>query len=342
MASSTENELDPSRVSPIRPSRPVDINTNTAAPSAHLTNSTSPSGPSSGLFSFPAFLSFRGEPEPRDSDDTSPITASTPIGPAGSFFPYVSSISDAITTAVSDSFFGKDTGEKDVKQPDEHGSGNGTGGHPSSNDALSDGTEREEMARKRNSAVNAEGIVEVIRGPRVRELDPDLAALRKVPQFEPLIESSLAPQGFNWGGLFSPTPGAKVNELPFALDPSPSIALWEQCRAHIQRCADAVARDQQLLAKSMTNMDEYCAKLANTVTNRCYEAKSQNEKLMSVTNIKKQAEKTGNMLSDVLISLDKLSPLIPPSDRLSHPDNEDRYPALTKWLAARSKYEEGS
>lgn len=29
----------------------------------------------------------------------------------------------------------------------------------------------------------------------------------------------------------------------------------------------------------MTNVDEYCTKLANTVINRCHEAKTQGEKL---------------------------------------------------------------
>ncbi|KAJ3034839.1 hypothetical protein HDV00_004602 [Rhizophlyctis rosea] len=84
-------------------------------------------------------------------------------------------------------------------------------------------------------------------------------------------------------------------------------------------------------------MDEYCAKLANTVSNRCYQAKLQGEQLSALSNIKKQAEKTNAALRGVLSSLEKLDTLLPPEDRLSNAENEKKYPALSKMMAARKE-----
>ncbi|KAJ3152879.1 hypothetical protein HDU89_001085 [Geranomyces variabilis] len=189
---------------------------------------------------------------------------------------------------------------------------------------------------------SSSGLIEVSKGHTSRpQVEPELEALRRIPQFKPLIEASLSPAGFSWGGMFTQqqqTP--RQEDLPYALDPAPAIALWDKCRAHVEQCTMDVTRDQQLLEARMTGMEEYCTRLANTVANRCHEAKTQGEKLAALTSIKKQAEKTGSTLDDLIISLEKLDPLLPHAQQLGHPDNQKRYPALTKLLARRHEAEE--
>ncbi|KAI8920057.1 hypothetical protein DFJ77DRAFT_225235 [Powellomyces hirtus] len=124
------------------------------------------------------------------------------------------------------------------------------------------------------------GVIQVSKGRPDRTVDSEMEALRRIPQFKPLLESSLSPAGFSWGGMFGSQPSTpKADEMPYMIDPAPGIALWEKSRAHIERCSSDIARDQKLLEMSMSNMEEYCTKLANTVVNRCYEAKVQGEKM---------------------------------------------------------------
>ncbi|KAJ3152426.1 hypothetical protein HDU86_005606 [Geranomyces michiganensis] len=194
--------------------------------------------------------------------------------------------------------------------------------------------------RPRDTA--SSGLIEVTKGRSNRpQVDPEIEALRRIPQVKPLIESSLSPAGFSWGGMFTQQQQTPRHEdLPYALDPAPAIALWDKCRAHVEQCAADVARDQHLLEARMTGMEEYCTRLANTVTNRCHDAKTQGEKLAALTSIKKQAEKTGSTLDDLIISLEKLEPLLPHAQQLGHPENQKRYPALTKLLMRRHDAEE--
>ncbi|RKO84188.1 hypothetical protein BDK51DRAFT_37700 [Blyttiomyces helicus] len=182
-----------------------------------------------------------------------------------------------------------------------------------------------------------EGIVTVVERGEVGEVDPVLEALARIPRIEPLIKESAA-QGFTWGGLFSAPPKQQVDPL-FTMNPAPLEAMATRVRTHMRRCTDDIVRDQKTISESIANMDDYCHKLANTVTNRCYAAKVQGEQLAGITNIKKQAEKTHSQLLDVLASLEKLDELLPPSQRLGQPEEEGTYPALTKMLAARRRQE---
>ncbi|KAJ3011994.1 hypothetical protein HKX48_006537 [Thoreauomyces humboldtii] len=142
--------------------------------------------------------------------------------------------------------------------------------------------------------------------------------------------------------MFNAASTPRVEEMPFSLDAYPGTALWDKVRAHITRCATDIARDQKLLETQMGNMEEYCTKLANTVVNRCHEAKVQGDKLSALTGIKKQAERTGTALDDLLMSLEKLDPLLPETEQLGHIGNVTKYPALTKLLAARRAAEEAA
>ncbi|KAI8996712.1 hypothetical protein BC832DRAFT_595453 [Gaertneriomyces semiglobifer] len=160
-----------------------------------------------------------------------------------------------------------------------------------------------------------------------RTVSDELEALNQIPQFQPLIPTTVSSQSFNWGGLFAPSQ-RRLPGTAAGLDPRSSTALLEKCRRHIQRCADNVARDQKILIDSISNMDEYCAKLANTVAHRSHQAKVQGEKLSSITIIRDVAHKTRLALSSVLISLDKLELLLPPEARLSQ--LKSKYPALAK------------
>ncbi|KAJ3265319.1 hypothetical protein HK104_006312 [Borealophlyctis nickersoniae] len=180
------------------------------------------------------------------------------------------------------------------------------------------------------------GIVTVVSGSGVTKDEPELEALARIPRFEPLVKSSVA-QGFTWGGLFASSGSRAKAENPYVLDPKPIDAMCRRCMLHMKQCAEDVARDQKLLADSMVHMDEYCAKLANTITNRCYEAKTQGDQLNGIITIKKHAEKTNALLRSVMSSIEKLDGLLPATERLSHPDNEKRYPALTKMMAARKE-----
>ncbi|KAJ3040173.1 hypothetical protein HK097_002620, partial [Rhizophlyctis rosea] len=177
------------------------------------------------------------------------------------------------------------------------------------------------------------GFVTVTKADSGGVLDPDLEALNKIPRFDPLIKSSLTP-GFQWGQLFAAGSKAR-NDSPFSIDPAPIEAICQRCAAHMRQCAIDVARDQKLLNESMINMDEYCAKLANTVANRCYQAKLQGEQLTALSNMKKQAEKTNALLRGVVSSLEKLDALLSPEDRLTAPENEKKYPMLNKMVVVR-------
>ncbi|KAI8822419.1 uncharacterized protein EV422DRAFT_613485 [Fimicolochytrium jonesii] len=179
------------------------------------------------------------------------------------------------------------------------------------------------------------GLVEVSSAATGREREVELEKLERVPKFQPLLPSSLSPQGFSWGGLFTSNAGVRGDELPFALNPEPTIQLWTKCRTHIRSCTEDVVKDQKHLSAKMTDMEEYCTKLANTVANRCYDAKVHGEKLAALLPIQKQAERTATTLDDLLISLEKLEPLLPPKEQMSDPEMEKRYPALSKLLANR-------
>ncbi|KAI9093788.1 hypothetical protein DFS34DRAFT_258663 [Phlyctochytrium arcticum] len=372
-----------------QPVIPVAPTSASASWSEGFTSAASQSVRASGLFSFPAFLSFRNEVDPLDLNTPVPLprdpeapahpsnieyitietTSATPSasaasvptytsipaasnssstavhqptpGPAGSFFPYVTSISDAITTALSDQIisFGPTRNVTFAVPSTPVESGSGDPSLLAGQAGISDPSQPQQpqfIPARSSSMIQDQGVVEVVSRRQSTVVDPDLEALRRIPQFEPLLSSSISQSTFNWGGLFTSASGGKP-DLPESIDPTPAIQLWESCRAHIQRCADVVARDQDALAKNISNIDEYSAKLANTVTNRVIEAKTQCDKLANVANIRKQAEKTEAILEDILLALDKLGPLIPSEDRLSSLESEERYPALSKYFSARGR-----
>ena len=93
-------------------------------------------------------------------------------------------------------------------------------------------------------------------------------------------------------------------------------------------------------------MDEYCAKLANTISGRVYQARNNTDALkkggdklysiifppfahhrtyLKVTNLKKHTEHTPHMLQGVLSSIEQLDSFLKPEERLDHPDIRCRF-----------------
>ncbi|KAJ3216503.1 hypothetical protein HDU67_009370 [Dinochytrium kinnereticum] len=175
----------------------------------------------------------------------------------------------------------------------------------------------------------ASGIVTVVEASVGNEDEKGLNFLTKIPRFEPLIKASVD-TNFNWGGIFSANYSTKRRDAPHTLDPVPFENILRRIRRHSKTCIDAVLIDQKLLTERVNSMDEYCAKLANTISGRGYQARVNADALAKLLNITKQAEMTKSLLVGIASSLDKLDAFLAPGERLDNLENKQRYPAIVK------------
>ncbi|KAI8846092.1 hypothetical protein BC829DRAFT_399214 [Chytridium lagenaria] len=174
----------------------------------------------------------------------------------------------------------------------------------------------------------ASGIVTVVSVENTNDDDRDLNFLTKIPRFEPLLKTSVD-TNFNWGGLFSVN-NTRRRDAPHTLDPIPFSNILHRIRRHSKTCVDIVLVDQKLLTERVNSMDEYCAKLANTISGRVYQARQNADNLTKISNISKHAETTRALLVSIANSLDKLDAFLAPGERLDNLENKQRYPAIVK------------
>ncbi|KAJ3102713.1 hypothetical protein HDU97_000326 [Phlyctochytrium planicorne] len=174
------------------------------------------------------------------------------------------------------------------------------------------------------------GIVTVVAAQSNDEDPKDMQFLYKIPRFEPLLKSSID-TSFNWSTLFTPpTYSSKRRDAPHTLDPIPFEGILQRIRKHSKTCIDAVLTDQKLLIERVNSMDEYCAKLANTMSGRVYQAKPHVDALTKLSSITKSAETTKSLLIGIVKALDKLDAFLAPGERLDNLENKQRYPAIVK------------
>ncbi|KAJ3330202.1 hypothetical protein HDU76_006219 [Blyttiomyces sp. JEL0837] len=166
------------------------------------------------------------------------------------------------------------------------------------------------------------GIIAVVKKEKEEDTElADLAKLQALPKFEPFLKTQNE-STFNWS-FFSSTPSKKKTPL-YDLNPEPLEKMLDHMREHAQTCAQEIATDQRILTERVSSMDEYCAKLTNTVSSRIHQAKTFSDALTKVGNIKRHAETTRVLVSDILVALDNLEDLLEPGERLDHPDNMKR------------------
>ncbi|KAJ3111411.1 hypothetical protein HDU96_005737 [Phlyctochytrium bullatum] len=180
------------------------------------------------------------------------------------------------------------------------------------------------------------GIVTVVSAQDGSDPERDLSFLKKIPRFEPLIKATVD-NSINWTTIFAPS-YAKRRDNPHTIDPIPFDRICQRIRRHAKTCIDAVLVDQKLLGERVTSMDEYCAKLSNTISGRVYQARSNADALIKVNSIAKHADETKALLSKIAASLDKLDQFLAPGERLDNLENKQRYPAIIKM---RSKFSPG-
>ncbi|KAJ3088178.1 GTPase-activating protein S13 [Quaeritorhiza haematococci] len=240
------------------------------------------------------------------------------------------SISEAIATALTDAFLAKDPVRFFPVVGTTADASNVTTSSDKENQKTTvvGGKESRTAGPERQIATeiaNNDKIITVVAKEETPETHPELEALKRVPRFEPLLKSSISSSSFQWGSLFTGS-GKRPAQTPFSLDSQPLEAMCERCRRHIRHCVEVAIRDQKVIADSVNAMDEYCAKLVNTLANRCYHARTNCDQITQG----KHADKTKALLTNVVGSLEKLSALLPASERLDHPDLKKKYPNLAK------------
>jgi hypothetical protein len=64
------------------------------------------------------------------------------------------------------------------------------------------------------------------------------------------------------------------------IDPSSLDILVGRLESHADECAEVISQDQQVIGQRIIALDEYCAKLSNTIASRVYESRSYTDMLL--------------------------------------------------------------
>ncbi|KAJ2711033.1 hypothetical protein H4R19_003448, partial [Coemansia spiralis] len=168
-------------------------------------------------------------------------------------------------------------------------------------------------------------------------LDPDLDALNRLPRFRPLV---LAPTNNRLSGLFNmgvryivPT-AEQLN-----LDETELTGLCFSFRDYVTDRAQRVCDRQAELACAARHIGTCAADTQTRLAAINHQAKLDHDGLSVIKSLQKQAEKSYELIQDILHDLERLEAVLPGGSRIADGDAHAsaEFPCLTRMLAQRRR-----
>ncbi|KAG0343691.1 hypothetical protein BG004_005073 [Podila humilis] len=126
------------------------------------------------------------------------------------------------------------------------------------------------------------GIITVV-GQNEEQDDEDLAALRQLPRFEPLVVPEATTQ-FSLASVFGSLSASRYSDVgEQAFNPNTLVDILVQVNTHSKRCAQDIQEYQRLLAVKMKSLDEYTASAVQELGSIHQRAKVNSDQLLSGT-----------------------------------------------------------
>ncbi|CAG8658235.1 2733_t:CDS:2, partial [Acaulospora morrowiae] len=174
------------------------------------------------------------------------------------------------------------------------------------------------------------GVITVREGNDQETLDSELVKLEKIPKFEPLIK--VHPEtNFTLGGLWA------YNLTSQEYDKEPSFG-YESLynfssiyQSHMQRCAEEICEDQRIVMETVKSVDEYCARISQTMIATQLQAKNDQEQISVVSGLMKQAEKTRKLTYEIFQTLNNMDMILPEEERLVNRLASNKWTSLCKF-----------
>lgn len=139
----------------------------------------------------------------------------------------------------------------------------------------------------------------------------ELQTLADLPDFQPLLRSSLSPGD---------------HDAVASLDAQSAFALAQRYESHMRQCADAVSFDQNALCVRIKEIDFAIKVLSDRMSERQKLMAKYAEQMQKTQDLSRSLNKLSMSLRQTVSLMDSLNDLLPPQDRLEKLELSPRLP----------------